>query len=650
MSIALRLIIIIALGVPMLPAQESRPASNTNQVGVVCHVKVVSDKIPDMTNLETWKKAYIKDGMSDAEKAMTVWKTVRQFQHQEAPPNEFLNQELAVQDPFKIFNVYGYSLCSIASCDIECLARYAGLKARGRIINSHSVPEVFFDGEWHLLDSSLMCYFPKSDGKLASVDEIMAGIKEWYEKNPGYKKNNDKLAQFMRGGGWKKGPEVLSRCPSYDDNGWLEAATHGWCSTMQEYDGSANGIYEYGYSQGYEVNIRLRPGERLTRNWANKGLHVNMTGGGGVPGCMTMKTGQDSLRYTPKDGDLAPGRVGNGTLEYDMPVAAPAYRGGALSIENLEDGRARVKDASKPGVLVVRMPTSYVYLTGKLKFTANGSVSVSLSDNNGMDWKEIASGVSVGPQEIDLGPLVLRRYDYRLKFEMKGKGAGLDALRIEHDVQNSQRALPAFAAGKNTLTFSAGPAESTITVEGCVNPEAKGKNLLVSDFHPEMNGFEPSYFIGGSGKGDITFPVATPGDLTRLRFGAHFRARDARDGLDYQVSFDGGKSWKTAGRAAGPTAGDCHYVTFAEVPAGTREARIRYSGTSRNATGFLNFRIDADYKEPAGGFRPVKVTYRWDEEGRAKEQVFVAKKPDETWSITCAAKPVMKSIVMELAE
>src|SRR5204863_2430151 len=233
-------------------------------------------------------------------------------------------------------------------------------------------------------DSSLMCYFPKADGKPASVDEIMTGIKEWYEKNPGYKKNNDKLVQFMRGGGWKKGPEVLSRCPSYDENGWFEAATHGWYSTMQEYDGSANGMYEYGYSQGYEVNIRLRAGERLTRNWSNKGLHVNMNGGGGEPGCMKMKTGQDSLRYTPKDGDLAPGRVGNGILEYDVPVTTPGYRGGALSIDNLEDGRARVKDGAKPGVLVIRMPSSYVYLTGKLKFTASGPVAVSYSDNNGM--------------------------------------------------------------------------------------------------------------------------------------------------------------------------------------------------------------------------------------------------------------------------
>ena len=59
--------------------------------------------------------------------------------------------------------------------------------------------------------------------------------------------------------------------------------------------------------------------------------------------------------------------------------------------------------------------------------------------------------------------------------------------------------------------------------------------------------------------------------------------------------------------------------------------------------------FDADYREPLGGFRPVKVTYLWEEDGKAKEQVFIAKKPEETWTITCGAKPVMKSIGMELA-
>ena len=65
-----------------------------------------------------------------------------------------------------------------------------------------------------------------------------------------------------------------------------------------------------------------------------------------------MKTGSDALVYTPKFGDLAPGRVGNGTLEYDVPLAGGAYRAAALSADNLEESAVRVKGSDRPGVLV----------------------------------------------------------------------------------------------------------------------------------------------------------------------------------------------------------------------------------------------------------------------------------------------------------
>jgi hypothetical protein len=622
-----------------------------SDVGVVSGVKVTTDKVADVSSLEAWKASYIRPGMSEEEKALTAWRTVASFQHQDAPPAEYLTNENTVCDAIKMFNVYGYGFCSMASAHVKTLSRYVGLEGRGWGINSHSVCEIKVNGGWRLLDASLINYFKKADGSIASVEELIAATNEWYDKNPGFKGNPDKIVAFHREGGWqgwKKGPELLKSAPTADDTGWWPARTHGWYATMQEYDGTGGGagnkafLYEYGYSQGYRLNLQLRPGERIVRNWSNKGLHVNMKEGG-APGALTAKVGEGSFVYTPKYGDLAPGRVGNGRHEWDVPLKK--LKSVALELDNLDDA-GRVKDASKPGVVVLRNASSYVYLGGALSLGATGDVAVFFSDNHGLDWKEIAKA----PGEIDLSPRVFRRYDYRVRIELKGAGAGLSKIGFGHDIQHSQRALPAFDQGKNTVTFTAGPAEGTITLEGSVNGANKDKQLVYSDFKPELDGFEPTLWIGGSGKGTLTFPVKTPGDLVRLRFGAHYRARDARDAIDYQVSFDGGKTWKAAGRAPGGVAGHCVYVSFEDVPAGTREAKVRYAGTSRNATGILGFRIDADYKEPAGGFRPVKTTYRWSESGQKKEKVFTATKPSETWSVDCAAKPVMESIVLELAE
>src|SRR5262249_27555981 len=154
-----------------------------------------------------------------------------------------------------------------------------------------------------------------------------------------------------------------------------------------------------------------------------------------------------------------------------------------------------------------------VYLNGTLSCTAamgaGGSIVISLSDNNGLDWQEIARLSAAGEQRVDLTPRVLRRYDYRLKFDLHGQGTGLDTLKIVHAIQHSQRPLPALARGANMITFSAGPQEGTITVEGATSVASKGKQLIWTDFHPQVDGFEPNLFVGPAGKGSVTFPVKT---------------------------------------------------------------------------------------------------------------------------------------------
>ena len=657
------LMLAAALSTTAAGAAPAPTAAATATPAVVSHIQVLSDKVPDVSSLEAWKKSFIKDGMSDKDKALAVWKTVATFQHQDSPPVEDLHWEGTVLDAIKMFNVYGYSFCSVATSEVLSLGRYVGLQGRGWTIQAHCVPELSFDGAYHMLDSSLINYFPKPDGQIAGVEEISAAVKAWLAEHPDLKASNAKLTAFQKENGWtgwKRGPALLAACPFYDAGGWWPAHTHGWAGTMLEYDGRTLRVYESGYSTGYQVNVQLRPGERLIRNWSNKGLHVNMDGGE-APGCLKMTTGKENLVYTPKYGDLAPGRVGNGTLEYDVPLASGAFRGGALVAENLaakaEDkaGPAvHVKDAAKDGVLVIRMPSSYVYLSGTLTLTAavgaGGEIAVQGSDNNGLDWRDLAKITAAGEAKVDLKPLVFRRYDYRLRFTLKGAGTGLDALKITHDIQHSQRALPALAEGANTITFRAGPQEGTITLEGSTEAKNKGKQLTLADFHPETKGLKSDIACLAGGSGEIVFPVETPGDMTRLRVGCFYRCREAKDQWDVQVSFDGGQVWKSLGLCDGPQAFAGKSFATADVPAATRKALVRLAGTQRNTAMLFNLRIDADYREPAGGFRPVRITYVWDEAGAEKRDVHVANKPEETYTITCAGKPGLKSLIVELAD
>jgi len=670
----------------------SARGEDASPVGVVANVKVLSDNVRDVSSLAAWKASYIQPGMSDADKALAIWESVVAHQYQDTPPKEFLHHEGDVYDVLKMFNVYGHSYCGVAACEMASLARYIGLKARITTISAHVVPEIEWDGQWHLLDASLVNFFVLKDqpagavngrfsraltnyvvpkGKIASIAEIMAAVKEWYAAHPeclvqpagGAKPHGDdaKLRAFHVANGWlgwRGGPKLLTACPCYDWAGWLPAHTHGWYSTMQEYDGSTCFPYEAGYSLGYKVNLQLRPGERLVRNWFNRGLYANMDGTAGQPGALTGKIGQDSMAYCPKFGDLAPGRIGNGTIDYQVPLAAGLEQS-AWRFENLlaAGGKLRAADPARPGILEIRNPTSYVYLAGEAALqatVAGGRIGVFFSDNNGLDWRQLVEIDRSGEQKIALGKLILRRYDYRLRLVLEGAGTELAALAFHHDIQHSQRPLPALVAGDNAITFSAGPQEGCVTIEGASDTAAKGRQLVYTDFHPATRNIVPTGILmldPAKRDGEFSYTVPTPGDMTRLTISTHYRARDARGGWRVGVSFDGGKTFREVSRCPGPAVFAGDYVEVKDIPAGTRSAVVRWAGTTGwNATAIFNHRIDADYQLPHGGFRPVRITYVWEEGGAAKRDEHIARLASEKYTIHCGAKPLMKSIELQLAE
>ncbi|MCL2639374.1 MAG: hypothetical protein FWD53_00865, partial [Phycisphaerales bacterium] len=560
------------------------------KVGIVSQLKVLSENTgkgyvcEDVSSPEAWKQTYIKKGMTDEEKAIAIWKTVVKYRHQDSPPSE-KRQTGCVHDPIKTFNVYGYGMCCCAASNLQGLGRYIGMPAQGRMITQHSVSELWYDGAWHLFDPSLMNYFRNAQGKIASVNEINESIKQWRKDNPGIVENANggwdgvKLKAFSKDGGWKKGPTVLATAEPgmYSETapgGVNGAGWHGWWSTMQEYgkisqaenafgytpDGAGKktiGVFDYGAQMGYKVNVQLREGEKITRNWSNKNLHVNMKGYGGAPGIMDPKR-IGALKYQQTYlGDKSPGRVGNGVLEYDVPLETGAFRKGAFVAENLQsksEGAASavaVKDGAKDGVLEIRMPTSYNFMAGHIDVSpvvaAGGSVTVFFSQNHGMDWTEIAKFEQTGDQKVDISNNVFNRYDYRLKFVLKGAGTGLNGLKIVNDIQHSQAVMPLIFEGENKISFSAGQQEGTITFEGHMSDE---KYLHVMNYHPKLDGLGKNNLAVLSGKGTAIFTMKTPGDITRFRMNAHYRARDypavytdlksdkLRDYYDIDVSFD----------------------------------------------------------------------------------------------------------------
>jgi len=630
-------------------------------------LKVLSDKIDDVTSVENILKSFVKRGMNDEERAKALWTAVVKYRHQTTPPNEYLAGDWESHDPVKIFNVYGYCMCCCCTALVEALNREDGREARGRILNGHSVPEVRYKNAWHMFDGSLITYFPKPEtGSAAAVDDISAAVAGWYTSHPDYHNDNQKIFQLMRKDGWSgwkaEGPSLLAHCP-YFRAGYLPARTHGWDATMVEYDRKSE-VYEYGYDVGHRALFSLRPGESFVREAGNRGLHVNMDVDPTWDG-LKAKAPENDLVYLK---DFFPGYRGgvaaNGVHRYAPNLAAGDLALGAEVFDNLASGGSpalHVKAAGRPGVAVIPMISPYVYLGGRLRIKAAGRSAkdhliVSISSNNARSFATIFEDTIDRPTErtIDLKENLLRRYAYWLRIELTG-AAGLNALEIENDFQHAPRTLPWLAKGKNTITVAANgdPGVATRSIACRITPDPSfTKNETSSTMGLVFDNVDlkhdACWWKGRTGS--MTVPIEVPGDLVSLGFSAQIRARSDRDRVRVTASTTSGRTWREVTVMNGPTQGRTGHFRVGEWPRGTRKVLLRFDFTGNNTVGVQHFRVDADYRDPmaAKGTRPFRVVHRWTEGGKDRSHSENITRLPATYAIQARSDPEMVSVSYEM--
>src|SRR2546421_12044408 len=124
-------VVLVTFAHLLSPSPRAIAISNIQRGARVNNLKVLSDKVDDVTTVENILKSFTKPGMSDEERAKGIWTAAVRYRHQTAPPNEFLAADWEAHDPVKLFNVYGYCMCCCASSIIEALNREDGREARG---------------------------------------------------------------------------------------------------------------------------------------------------------------------------------------------------------------------------------------------------------------------------------------------------------------------------------------------------------------------------------------------------------------------------------------------------------------------------------------------------------------------------------------
>jgi hypothetical protein len=364
--------------------------------------------------------------------------------------------------------------------------------------------------------------------------------------------------------------------------------------------------------------------------------------------------------------------VGNGVHRYAPDLAGGGLAIGAEVYDNLAAGgpagpALRPARADRPGVAVIPMSSPYVHLGGRIRLAAVrrtevDQVSLSLSTNNGRSYTPLWTAPKTGPEGseavIDISPVILRRYTYRLKVEIVASspgGAGLRSIVLENDVQHAPRTLPRLARGKTVVTVDADgdPGVATRTIACRITPDSgfnKNETSRSMGFQFDNLRVDDGSCWWKGGAGVLTVPVETPGDLVALRMSLQFRARDAKDTIRIGASTDQGKTWRQLETVTGPTPGTTRAYRFGDWPPSTRAVLLRFELTGRNTTGIFSLRVDADHRDPLASPapRPFRVVYRWREGVHSREHSQEVTALPCRYTIETSGEPELVSVGYEM--
>ena len=180
--------------------------------GVVSHIRVLSDKVPDISSMAAWAQVVHQTGHDrrGTEGPGGVPHRVHVPASGITRPRSSSRRKKWCRIRSGVFN--DLWLCVLQRGFVRDRSpepRPGAGGPRGRILNEDiDVPEVFYDGGWRLMDASLITlFFPRPTARRPASTRSWQGLKEWYEKlNPGYKGNQDKLRGLHAARGWRKWP------------------------------------------------------------------------------------------------------------------------------------------------------------------------------------------------------------------------------------------------------------------------------------------------------------------------------------------------------------------------------------------------------------------------------------------------------------
>ena len=411
-----------------------------------------------------------------------------------------------VLDPLKLLNSYGFGLCYHIAPLLEAVWKAGGFEdARVWFLTGHTVAEVFYEGAYHYFDSDMMGYNtvghgPVSQSAVASVHQIEEG--------------GDIILSKL------KSPTQVD--PAAVEQPWYPADVREAAigDLAQLFTTTAdNWLFPFERApRGHSMSFELRPGERLVRYFQpeREGLFY-------LPYKFTGRAWEEfpqeiaQYRIKTVDGPRSQKDArhwATGRIEYRLPISPEPAK-----------------------VYEVRSP--YVVIDAEFQFDAvlssgQQSLAVETSTDDGRTW--LTAGSLRGPHRgaWQCEPAVLTRsahgrrtavsgsYGYLLKV-VKDSGTELRGGLLVTRIQLNPRTLPELTAGRNELTYTAGPPVVRRAI-------AADKPNVTNARYVSVNG--QGYWIPESdGPADLVFHLRSAGGAALSGFDAGGRFLDLSGGL-----------------------------------------------------------------------------------------------------------------------
>ncbi len=521
---------------------------------VVVNPRIRINNSIDCSSAAEVVKQITKPDMTDEQKAIACWQFMLDHFYHWFPPQEDSSPE-PVRDFAKAINSYGFSPCFGNAPVLTDLWEAAGFKTRSWTITGHAIPEVFYDGAWHMLDADARAYHRKADGQIAGVEELAKDM-TLFTSPPG-----------------KSDPFYPFGAP---DAAVAPLVPWGPPSKMMDLYKSTRDNYRYNKRAvaGHAMFLALRPGETLTLSPQNQGKWFTFDK---LPKDMvwrnkpTPDAAQAEIELDSGPVEVA-GRYtyGNGTLAWQPSLAKirpdELLWAGSENVQ-IKDAELAAIDPSKPAVAVFRVYCPWVLVEAKAHLAAkstSGSPQVAISTDGGFAWAELAPNwivekTGLPAAAIDLTAQVAGKYEYQLRVTLDG--SRLYGLKVDNLFQVSPLSLPKMVPGRNFITVYRGPDMGVVQLVQAGNKAARERYIvqtegLCTPFTPPPDPagkpVSPQYRLAAVDPkvpGYAVFKLTAPGDLKAVSIGGLVSiSRGPLPSVQGEVSFDAGKTWVKAFR------------------------------------------------------------------------------------------------------